>query len=399
MAARIIMPKLGMEMTEASVTAWSFKEGEAVKKGDVVVQIETEKITYEVESPETGVLRKIFVRDGETKPIGELLGVITAEGEAFDGREFASPKAPPKSAVKETATPSSPRSEPPSSAPARGDRIVASPFARKLAKEKGIDLATVGGSGPRRRITEKDILAALEARHNSRPAKTAIPVTRMRKIIADRLTASWTAPHIYLTMEIDATELVKLREALLPEIERETGRKLAYNDLLIKTLASAIEKFPILTGIFKGDQIEIPDEINIGLAVALEEGLVVPVIRRANECSLAEIVCRRTDLVERAKGKKLGVDELSGGTFSLTNLGMFEVDSFTAILNPPQSGILSVGILKDTPVVRNGTVHIAPILKLVLGADHRVVDGAVAAQFLQEIKRILESPRELLIPS
>ena len=200
-------------------------------------------------------------------------------------------------------------------------------------------------------------------------------------------------------MEIDATELVKLREAWLPEIERETGRKLAYNDLLIKTLASAIEKFPILTGIFKGDQIEIPDEINIGLAVALEEGLVVPVIRRVNECSLAEIVCQRADLVERAKGKKLGVDELSGGTFSLTNLGMFEVDSFTAILNPPQSGILSVGKLKDTPVVRDGTIHVAPVLKLVLGADHRVVDGAVAAQFLQEIKRILESARELLIPS
>ena len=287
--------------------------------------------------------------------------------------------------------------------------MVATPAARRLAREKGINILTLTATGPGGRITERDVLAAVEAREGPKRVEAAapgavrlgvtMPLTRMRGIIAERLTKSWEAPHIYLAMEIDAAEMAKLRGELLPAIERETGQKLTYNDILIKGVALAIEKFPILNGIFESDHIRVPEEINIGLAVALEDGLVVPVVRRANERSLTEIVRLRADLVERARRRKLEVDELRGGTFSISNLGMFDVEFLTAILNPPQSGILSVGRLKDTPVAKDGVIHVVPVMKLVLGVDHRVVDGAVGAAFLQELNKYWRNLAIALSPS
>lgn len=402
MSTKIKMPKLGMEMTEGAVVAWLIKEGDRVKKGDVVLQIETEKITYEVEAPASGTLRKIFAREGQVRRIGELLGVITADDEAFDEAEFLLQKAPLESAAVEGYKPMPYRSEVAARRPEEARRVVATPAARRLGREKGVDLFAVTGTGPGGRITEKNVLAAIEG--GNKPAAAVprqptprlgatMPLTRMREIIAERLTKSWEWPHIYLATEVDAEEMVELREELLPVIEGEIGQKLTYNDMLIKVVALAIEKFPLLNGIIEGDYIRIPEEINIGLAVALEDGLMVPVVRRANEKTLAEIVRLRAELVARARRRRLEVDELRGGTFSISNLGMFDVDFFTAILNAPQSGILSVGRIKETPAVIDGEIGIRRVIKLVLGVDHRIVDGAVAAAFLQELKRMLENVR------
>lgn len=406
MATKIMMPKLGMDMKEGSVVAWSFKEGDRINEGDVVVQIETEKITYDVEAPATGILRKIVAREGEARLVGELLGVIASEDEAFDEREFVIEKAPPSPAAVEEPKRIPDPSKDTAPSPRPEERVRATPAAKRLAREKGLDIVHVSGTGPGGRITEKDVLAAVKTRQEpkqlevSEPGKmrpgTTIPITRMRSIIAERLTKSWVAPHIYLAAEIDATEMGKLLKKLLPAIQRETGQKLTYNDLLIQVVALAIEKFPAISGIIEAEHIRIPDEINIGLAVAVEDGLLVPVVRRANESSLTEIVRQRADLVDRARRQQLAIDELRGGTFSISNLGMFDIDFFTAILNPPQSGILSVGKVKDTPAVKGGKVQIVPLMKLVLGVDHRVVDGAVGAAFLQELKRNLESPRDAL---
>lgn len=405
MAIDLLMPKLGMEMKEGSVAAWHVKEGDRVRQGDVVLEIETEKITYEIQAPVTGILRKVAAREGEVRPIGGLLGTITGDGEGLDPRELVvvSPAAPGPVGP--------PDDMPQRSAPAAGvregeERTIATPAAKRLAREQGINIRTLTAAEPGRRITEKDVLAAVEVRRKAAtpPVEAptmprlgaSIPLTHIRGIIAGRLTKSWEAPHIYLAVEIDAGEMVGVREELSLLIERETGQKLSYNDILIRIVALAIEKFPLLNGSFEGDHIRIHEEINIGLAVALEEGLVVPIVRRANQGDLAEIVQLRTRLVEKARNRKLELSDVRGGTFSISNLGMFDVDSFTAILNPPQSGILSVGRLREVPVVRDGAISARPVMQLNLGVDHRVIDGAVAAAFLQEVKRMLENPRSLL---
>jgi pyruvate dehydrogenase E2 component (dihydrolipoyllysine-residue acetyltransferase) len=405
MAAKLLMPKLGMEMTDGSVAAWRVREGDRVQRGDVVLEIETEKITYEIQAPVTGILRKVAAREGEVRPVGGLLGIITADGEAFDGGEpvVESPPIPERSGRPDLGPPPA---APAAAAPDGGERIIATPAAKRLAREQGIDIRTLTAAGTGRRITEKDVLAALEVREKAAIAPvqesaavrlgTTIPLTHIRGVIADRLTKSWEAPHIYLAAEVDASEMVKAREELLPPIEHETGQKLSYNDILIRIAALAIEKFPWLNGSFEGDRIRIHEEINIGLAVALEEGLVVPVVRRANQRDLAEIVRLRADLVEKARNRKLELADVQGGTFSISNLGMFEVDSFTAVINPPQSAIISVGRLREVPVVREGAIAARPVMRLNLGVDHRVIDGAVAAAFLQEVKRMLESPRSHL---
>ena len=407
MPTELRMPKLGMEMTEGTLVAWVRKEGDRVKPGDVVLQVETEKITYDVEAPVHGILRKVFVRGGEAGPVGKLLGVITAEDETFEERGFADEDALAMSAALAAPQSSPGHSEAPTPNREQEERVVASPAAKRLAREKGIDIGTVTGSGPGKRVTEKDVLAAVSAQQSVTRAETGdaatprlgvtIPVTRMRGIIAARLTKSWEVPHIYLAAEIDATELVRVRQELLPAIERETAQKLSYNDILIRIVALAIAKFPLLNSTLEGDHIRIAEDINIGLAVAVENGLLVPVVRQANQASLAEIVRRRADLVERARHGKLTVDELQGGTFSMSNLGMFDIDFFTAVINPPQSGILAVGKLKDLPVVKGGVITIATVMRMTLGVDHRVVDGAVGAAFLQEVKRMTEDPRGHLV--
>lgn len=407
MATKIIMPKLGMEMTNGTVVSWFLKEGDQVNKGQVILQIETDKITYDVEASTSGLLRRILVREGQMVPVGGVVGVIGSEDELLDERTFVQDESLLSLGKPEVVarTPQGTRVD--ESDSQQVPRIVATPAARKLAREKGVDLSAVTGSGPAGRIVERDVLRAMGT--EPEPTKLAeeklgwrldasLPVTRMRAIIAERLTGSWKAPHIYLMTEVDAGEIQKLRADSHAEIQSQTGHKLSYDHILIKVVALAIEKWPLLNARWKSDRINIPGEINIGFAVALEDGLVVPVLRDANKKSLIEIVRLRGALVAKARARQLTIDDMRGGTFSISNLGMFDIDSFTAILNPPESGILAVGRIKDVPVVAGGQVVVRPVMKLVLGVDHRVVDGAVAAAFLQDIKRMLESPREFVLP-
>jgi pyruvate dehydrogenase E2 component (dihydrolipoamide acetyltransferase) len=402
MATKIIMPKLGMEMTEGAIASWMVKEGEHVDKGQVIVQVETEKINYDVEAPASGILRKILARQAEVLPVGGVLGVIAAHDELLNEQEFI-PEGPVPHMAKPEASSRTPHAmKGTGSIPQYEGRIIATPAAKKLAREKGVDLSSVTGTGPQGRITERDVLAVKDVglAGVERAAETLeihpgtiLPLTHVRSIIAERLTKSWQSPHIYLATEVDASELQAVRMELLPAVERETAHKLAYDDIFLKVVALAIEKWPVLNGTLEASYIRIPKEINIGLAVALEDGLVVPVVRTANEKPLVEIVRARSDLVAKARAHKLELNDLRGGTFSISNLGMFDLDFFTAILNPPQSGILAIGAIKDTPVIVGGEICIRPMVKLTLGVDHRVVDGAVAAGFLQEIKRTLEGLR------
>lgn len=401
------MPKLGMEMTNGTVVSWFVKEGDQVNKGQVILQIETDKITYDVEASTSGLLRGILVPEGQMAPVGGVVGVIGSESELLDEKAFVQDKSLPSLGKQEVVAHTPHWIKVDGADSQHVARIVATPAARKLAREKGVDLSAVAGSGPAGRIVEGDVLRALGTQ--PKPVKLAdeklgwrldasVPVTRMRATIAERLTGSWRAPHIYLMTEVDACEIQKLRAESHAEIQSQTGHKLSYDDILIKVVALAIEKWPLLNATWKSDFIAIPGEINIGLAVALGDGLVVPVVRDANRKSLVETVRLRVGLVAKARARQLTIDDLRGGTFSISNLGMFDIDSFTAILNPPESGILAVGRIRDVPVVAGGQVVVRPVMKLVLGVDHRVVDGAAAAAFLEDIKRMLESPREFVLP-
>ncbi|MGD1081158.1 MAG: dihydrolipoamide acetyltransferase family protein [Candidatus Sulfotelmatobacter sp.] len=401
------MPKLGMEMTNGTVVSWFLKEGDQVNKGQAILQIETDKITYDVEASASGFLRRILVPEGQMVPVGGVLGVIGSEDELLDEEAFVQDECLPSLGMPGAAARIPHGITVDESDSQHAPRIAATPAARKLAREKGVDLSAVTGSGPAGRIVEGDVLRALGTQ--PKPTKLAdeklgwrldasLPVTRMRAIVAERLTDSWLVPHIYLTTEVDASGIQKLRAESHAEIERQTGHKLSYDDILIKVVALAIEKWPLLNATWKSDLIRIPAKINIGLAVALEDGLVVPVVRDANKNSLVETVGLRVGLVAKARARQLTIDDLRGGTFSISNLGMFDIDSFTAILNPPESGILAVGRIRDVPVVAGGQVVVRPVMKLVLGVDHRVVDGAAAAAFLEDIKRMLESPREFVLP-
>ena len=383
-----------MEMTEATILAWLCKEGDPVKKGSPIVQIETDKVTYEIEAPVSGTLRKIFAREKEVRTVGRVLGVITGEGEIFDEAQFVADELVCETRPTNQAKPEMLRRESrPKSVVATVENL-ATPAARRLARETGINLSTITGSGPGGRIVEKDVAAAACDVGPQVRLGMDVPVGRMRQVIAERLSQSWTRPHVYLMAEVDATRMIELRKELALSTEAVCGCKLTYNDVLIQVVALAIEGTPWLNAVWEGDHIQIPEGVNIGLAVAVEGGLIIPVIRNANKLSFSEIVRQRADLVDRARRKTLQVGETSGGTFSISNLGMLDVDCFTAVINPPQTGILAVGRIKHTAAVVDNQLAVVPMMTLVLGVDHRVVDGALAGVFLQNIKRRLESVRK-----
>lgn len=409
MPTKILMPKLGMSMTEGRVVAWLTGEGDRVDKGTTILQIESDKIEYEVEAPASGVLARIYEHPSEEMvPVGQLLGVILAEGEELAEENLLIPQAPitTSAAARQFPDLGSRITFPSRPTSAKGERIKVSPAARKLAEEKGVEVSQVEGTGPGGRITREDVQAFLESQgagklqhavvvsEGGKPALgVRIPMSRMRKIISQRLTASASqVPHIYLFSEVDAAALLSRRAELSHRIEEETHQRLSYNDLLIEAVARCIERHPLFNATLEGNLIVIPAEIHIGLAVAIEDGLIVPVIKQVRGKSLAQIVSARADLSRRAQTKKLLPDDLAGGTFTISNLGMYEVDYFTAIINPPQSAILSVGRMVQKPRVVEGQVAIRTVMRLGLAADHRVIDGALAAQFLQDLKRELETP-------
>jgi len=391
MVTEVIMPKMGQTMERGKIIKWLKKDGEEVRRGDPLLEIETDKTTIEVEARESGIL-KIIAEEGEEVPIATTIAYIVKEGETIpEGKE---PKKTPEKA-EATAV----------------KRVKASPLARKIAEEKGIDLTKVQGTGPGGRITKNDVLAYLEREAKAASAEKAsmestlpeyevVPMSSMRRAIARKMVESKTyAPHFYVTVQVDMTEAVRMRENLIPLFEAKKGVRLSFTHLLIKAVASALEKYPQLNATFEEDEIRIWKDVNIGIAVSLEDGLIVPVLRGANKLDLFEIASQASELATKAREKRLREDEFSGGTFTLSNMGAVGVDSFIAIINIPETAILATGRISDKPAVVDGELTIRKMMNMTLSADHRVVDGVTAAKFLQEIKRLLESPYLLVVPS
>lgn len=381
MIAKIIMPKLGLTMEDGIIERWLKKEGEKVEKGDPLAEITTDKATFEQESTATGFLRKILFPEGSTVPVNQVIAYLA------DSMEERIPEEKSR-IVKEKLRVYHDEAEkekigPPVAEEISG-KIKVSPLAKKIAKERQIDLSRVKGSGPGGRIIERDVLAFREEKV---AGVEVIPLSRMRQTIAKRLTQSkQSAPHYYIQMEIDMSEAVELHH------EKPS---LSYNDLIIKASALALKEFPLMNSTFEEGKIKSYSDINIGMAVMLTDGLIVPVIKQVDKKNLSQIAREREELIKRAKEQKLHPRDISGGTFTISNLGMFDVDAFTAIINPPQVAILAVGKIKETPVVRNARIEIGKISKLTLSLDHRVIDGAYGAQFLKRIKEIFEK-REIL---
>ncbi|RLC70915.1 MAG: hypothetical protein DRI52_06155 [Chloroflexi bacterium] len=416
MAISIVMPKLGFVMQEGTVVEWLKEPGDPVTKGEPLFVIESEKVTVEVESPGTGILGPDFAPPGTTVPVATVIGYILEPGETppsgpwpwLEGSAGKEPlegpeieRVPPATKSKEAAT-----SEKPT--------VLASPIARKLARKHGVDLAQIKGSGPRGRIVEKDVLAYIEAQAKAAEAPEEgagpmppatgemlaaewVELTPIQRITAERMSASFrTAPHFYLTVHVDMSAVVAMRETLLPVLEASAGVRLSFSDILLRVVAQALREHPALNATFENGRLKRFQQINIGLAVDTPRGLVVPVFHQADRLSLTEIAHRRVDLLERAGANKLSPDDLSGGTFTVSNLGMFGIDVFNAIINPPQAAILAVGRIAKRPLVVGDALQVRPTMWLTLSVDHRAADGAVAARFLQTLVRYLEEPYQLL---
>jgi pyruvate dehydrogenase E2 component (dihydrolipoamide acetyltransferase) len=398
-------------MTEAKILQWMKSVGDPIEFEEPILEIETDKVTYFIEAPVSGVVKALLVKEDDVVPVGEIVAIIGAADEEVDVslyrkavKEAPIPEPIPVEATEEAALAQQPQAM-------RKERVLASPVAKKIAAEKGVDLSLVKGSGPSGRIRRADVeryVAELkrpavvpsleaEALPCGAEVKEMIPMTSMRKTIARRLSESFRdVPHINQHMEVDMTEAIRLRQRAKEKIEAKHGVKLSLNDIFIKTVANTLRGHPLLNAKLQGDQIQVLKDINIGLAVALEDGLVVPAIERVDQKRLWEIAEERKDLVERARQSRLSLHEMERGTFTISNLGMYDLVSFTSIVNPPQSGILSVAKTMERPVVKDGEVVIRPIVGITLAVDHRIVDGAVAARFLQDVKDALEDPYLLL---
>jgi pyruvate dehydrogenase E2 component (dihydrolipoamide acetyltransferase) len=419
----ILMPRLSDTMTEGVIADWHKKVGDTVKKGDILADIETDKATMELESYKAGKLLFVGAQKGEKIQVNDLLAIIGDEKKVDVQKIVDAIKnkgAAPAAAASASQTESQPAAT--TAAPAEehapslnGDgRVKASPLAKKLAAEKGIDIAKIPGSGDGGRIIKADVDSFVPALETavSKPAAEArpstigqqpslgtvsfdeVPVSQMRKVIAKRLAESkFTAPHFYLTMSIDMDKAVESR-AKLNEV---ASVKISFNDIVLKAVAVALKQHPNVNSSWLGDKIRINHHVNIGVAVAVEDGLLVPVVRFADTKSLTQIATEVKDFAQRAKNKKLQPADWEGSTFTISNLGMFGIDEFTAIINPPDACILAIGGISQVPVVKNGAVVPGNVMKVTLSCDHRVVDGATGSAFLQTLKSLLEEPLRMLI--
>ncbi|HEY1265997.1 MAG TPA: dihydrolipoamide acetyltransferase family protein [Candidatus Binatia bacterium] len=404
MATDVIMPALGMAQEKGTLLAWLKKAGDAVKKGEPLMEVETDKATVEVEAPASGVLQNVTAKEGDEIPVGQTIAIIAAPGETT-AKESKAPHPGPlpqgegtkkKAEAAKSTAPSATPARPPPLGEGRdegGGRIAASPAARRIAEENNIDLAALKGSGPDGSVVAEDVLRAggeaKEAAAAGPPrVKEIVPLTAMRRIVAQRMTASKQgAPHFYVGIDVDMTGVDNRRGDM-----KRRGNPIipSINDFILAAVAKTLRDFPSLNASFAEDGVKIYSDINLGVAVALEEGLVVPVIRNADKLSLEELARQSRALAEKAQKKKLFPLDYDGGTFTVSNLGMLGVDSFTAIINPPQSAILAVGRVAPRVVSVDGTLAARPTMTMNLSADHRVVDGALAARFVAEVKRRLE---------
>lgn len=402
MATNIVMPQMGYDMREGTVVRWHKKEGETVARGEVLADIETDKATVEFEAFTSGVLGKIMAEAGVVVPVGELIAVITAPGEDVPDN-LTQAKAEPAS----TSVNAAPQVAPilGSAVAANSGEVRASPIARRLARERGINLGDISGTGPGGRIVEKDVLeytppdaavAVSDSLASPNPQSHLVELSRMRQTIA-RVTSDSKreAPHFYVTAEVDMTGAMDLRRDINEAVAGDT--RVTVNDLIVKAAALALVKYPKFNASFQGKSLRMNASINIGIAIALEAGLMVPGIGNCEAKKLTEIAAASKDLIERANSGHLRNEEYSETTFSVSNLGMYDVESFSAIIYPPHAAVLAVGTVKEQAVVRNGELTVAQMMKATLSTDHRVADGAEAARFLVEIKEILENPVALLL--
>ena len=419
MATDVKLPRLGQGMESGVIVRWLKSEGDPVAKGEPLYELDTDKVTQEVESELDGVLTKIVVPEGDVE-VGATVGVIESDGATGAPAETAA-EAPTEAPAEESpadgadapapAVEPAPAAEPtPAAAPPAADggtaaaapaRLKASPLARRMARERGVDLASLQGTGPEGRILADDVERAASAVAPATPSTApptlpageveTVPLTSIRKTIARRLTEAWSAPVFQLGVSADMTELLALREQLVERLA-EGDAKPTVNDVLVKLAGSALMRHIPVNATFTGEEIQRHPSAHVGIAVAAPQGLVVPVIRDADRRTVQEIARARADLVGRARDNKLTLQDMEGGTFTISNLGMFGVEQFTAVLNPPQVAILAVGAVKDEPVVTDGELDIAPILRMILTCDHRAIDGADGAQFLQTLVALIEQP-------
>jgi pyruvate dehydrogenase E2 component (dihydrolipoamide acetyltransferase) len=440
------MPKMGDTMEEGKILRWIKHEGDPVNKGESLAEVETDKVNIEIEAFASGVLRKILVPEGESAPIGAGIALIGAPEEPLPGGLSGNGSVKARATTPEEMERGEKTSEAPAQKPAgvlgegsagytqappqeastqsvtpteSQGRVFISPIARRLAQEQQLDYTRIHGTGPNGRIIKMDVEAALAQKQAIRAApepiqapapETApaftetgevieIPLTAMRRTIAKRLSQSMqTAPHYYVTSVIDTGKLAELRQQINEYAAKEpVPVKISFNDLIIKAVALALKRMPQVNVSFAEDHLIQKKQIHIGMAVALEQGLIVPVLRNADQRSILDIARESQRLAELARTGKLRPEDFSGGTFTVSNLGMFDVDSFTAVINPPESAILAIGSITPTPVVVDGQVVVRNRMKVTMSSDHRAIDGATAARFLQEVRRLLEEPFGLLL--
>jgi pyruvate dehydrogenase E2 component (dihydrolipoamide acetyltransferase) len=409
MAIPILMPKLSFVVTQGTIIEWLKGPGDAVSKGEPLLTVESEKAVVDVEAPGSGILGPELAPKGTTVPVTTIIGYILKSGEAAPKLDLqplqAGAPGAPDEAIQST-----------TKQPEKEDRARVSPVARKLALELGVDLNTVVGTGPQGRITKEDVERAAgqpteepvaEPAGSVREPPIHLPagltiepmeLTTIQRVAAERMAHSFrTAPHFYLSVEIDMSQAAEMRQALLPGLEAKTGVRLSYTDILICAASRALSEHPSLNAALEGDQLSHFREINPCLAVDTPRGLTVPVFHAADQLTLAQIAHRRQDLVKRAQNNRLTPEDVSQGTFTISNLGMFGIDLFQAIINPPQAAILAAGRIAKRPIVVQDRLELRPTIWLTLSVDHRAADGAAAARFLQDLKRLLTDPYTLLI--
>ena len=434
MATKVIMPKLSPTMEEGQISRWLKKEGDKVSMGEPLAEIDTDKATMEMQALANGVLRKILINEGQPAPLGQIIAVIGEPNEEISSLLPEAPAAAPKPEQKklepEQPTPAPAPPQPkvaaaaaagtggdgrqPQAATSDSARLIVSPLAARMAAEAGLDLRSLQGSGPGGRIIKRDIEVALSQPKTS-PAPAAFPravepgrfpqaaasgyrdepASEIRKTIAKRLVTSLgPVPHFFLTTEIEMDRAAEMRRginALDPEL------KISINDVIIKVTAAALIQHPEVNASFQEKFVRYYEHADIGVAVAIEEGLITPVVRSADQKSLSEIAAEVRELAERARSRKLKPEEYTGATFSISNLGMFGIDEFTAVINPPEGAILAVGAMSAKPVVRDNEIVVRQMMRVTMSCDHRVIDGATGAKFLQTFKKILENPLYLVV--
>jgi len=408
MAVAVQLPALSPTMKDGRITKWLKNEGDKISSGTEIAELETDKSNLAIEAYDDGVLLKILVKAGDSAPVGATIAWIGKAGEAIPATPpppapaAAAPPAPQPAAPVAPPAPVAPKAAPTPVAAAPAGRLRASPLAKKVAEAQGIDLQGVQGSGPNGRIVRRDVEAALQQKPSSaagfarapgvRLPPTTVPVTQMRKVIAQRLTeVKPGVPHFYLNVDIEMDQALKLREEA-----KAQELKLSVNDVIVKAVAVAVRRFPRINQVFAGDVIQQLQNVDVGVAVAIEDGLITPIVKDADQKGLVEIAAEVRDLADRAKKKALKPDEYTGGSITISNLGMFGIDSFIAVINPPQASILAVGKVEPKVVVRDGQMVIRQMMSMTFSGDHRVVDGAVGAQFLQIVRDLLEQPMRLL---